>query len=162
MPPVPVRPKPFRTFDSFSEAVARPKTHPLRVKLDGYVDALSGSTLLDAAWTATQFAFHFSNGLWLEITLDEHDIYWSLLKSPPDFALDATSAPIHFDWGGEIGVRTENVPEYVTNRIGSEFTNLFVNDDFFYVYFRRRMILCFSTVFRTDTGEALLFISEDD
>ena len=162
MKPIPVYPKPLRTFDTAAEAFMRHETHPLRPKLDGVVETLNGTQLTKALWTDVQFAFRFSSGLWLNITLDEHDIYWLIEKVAPDALLDAPSKPQVFDWGGSIGVRTTDIPSLISNRIGSEFANLCVNDDSFYVYFRRKMILCFSTVFRTDTREPMLSVFEDD
>ena len=159
---IPVTPKRFRTFDTAAEAFSRPMTHPLRPKLDGYIEALAGTQLLDAKWSETQFLFHFSNGLSLDVTLDEHDICWSLEESSQRISTELPSLPICFDWGGSIGIRTEDVPRFVATRIGCDFVNLCVNDDYFYVYFRRKLILSFSTAFRTDTGEPLFYICEDE
>ena len=162
MKPIPVYPKPFRTFDTAAEAFMRPETHPLRPKLDGFIEALKGTQLTKALWTDVQFAFQFSNGLWLNIALDEHDIYWSVEKVTPDALLDVPPKPQVFDWGGSIGVRTTDISSLISGRIGGEFANLCVNDDFFYVYFRRKMILCFSVVFRADTHVPMLSVFEDD
>ncbi len=167
MNPIPVKSHPFRqTFDSFEHAVRHAMNHPLRPKAEADTDRLLETTLVDSYWSFNEFVLGFSNGQWLHIFVSESEVRWQLqdsqplLFTEPQFRIGAQ--PIQLDWKGAIGIQPMDPSDLVAKRIGAEVSQLFINDTGFFVYFRNHLVFEFYAAYRTDTGEDILYIIEDD
>jgi hypothetical protein len=52
--------------------------------------------------------------------------------------------------------------ELIQKRRGARFWQLFVNEIGLWVYLHGHLILCFNAIQRTDTGESILYVWEND
>lgn len=153
-----------RSYGSFEAALAGAMNHPLQPKAQSDGSKLLGSTFVDAFWTGSEFALGFSKGQWLHVFMANHHVRWILIGSKPNLLGDVQridSPPMLLEWttGGE-GLMDRS--SLIGARIGKEFVRLWVNEGGFYVYTKKQLILCFHAIFRTDTGEDLLYVTEDD
>lgn len=167
MEPIPVKPHPFRqTFDSFEHAITHAMSHPLRSMVDADAGRLRDTTLAGGFWSFSDFILEFSNNHWLHIFVSGTEVRWQLLESQPVLSAEPQfrigAPPIQLDWQGSIGVQPMNVSELVAKRIGADFKTLFINHTGFFVYFHGHLVFQFHAAYRTDTGEDMLYMIEDD
>lgn len=168
MPPrvVPVEPYPLReSYDTFEGAIAGPLRDSLQPKARADTARLLGSRVMGAWWTDTDCVIRFSNGLLLHVRVDLGGVSWELVDAPPELVESETErigAPaVTLRWP-VVGDRVMDRAELAAKRMGSEFEQLFVTSGTLLVYCRGQLIWWFSAVRRTDTGQPLLFITEDD
>ena len=167
MDPIPVKPHPFRqTFDSFQDAISHAMSHPLRPRAEADAAQLRGAALSDAYWSAADFVLAFSSSKWLHILVAADEVRWRVLDSEPVLRAEPQfrvgAPPIELDWGADLGVHVMDASALVAKRIGSELTNLFVNHSGFFAYFRGHLVFQLHSIYRTDTGEDMLYVVEDD
>jgi len=167
MESIPVKSHPYRqTFDSVEHAVRHAMSHPLQSRAASDAERLADTRLIDGYWSFSDFILGFSNKQWLHIFVSGTEVRWQLLDSQsvpsvePEFRIGAP--PIQLDWQGWIGVRPMNASELVAKRIGAELTKLFINHTGFFVYFRGHLVFEFHAAYRTETGEDMLYVVEDD
>ena len=155
-----------RTYDSFAAAIAGALRHPLQRKAQADADRLSGTTMVDACWTDTDFVIRWSNDLLLHVYVDGEDVAWNLTKVPPRLGegeLERVgSPPVVLDWPREVGRRIMDRSAQTARRRGSEFARLFVNEMAFLVYCRGHLIWWFAPVRRTDLDRPMLFVAEEE
>jgi hypothetical protein len=167
MTPIPVKGYPFeRTYASFEEAIAGAKAHPLQPKSQLDAERLKGTCLVDGYWTLSHFVLRFSNEMWLHVFVDSGLARWTLAEKPPllnEAEVERVGVPpIVLAWGGEIGDKPMDRSALLAKRRGADFTRLWVNECGFFVYTRKQLILIFHALYRTDTGEDVLYVTEDD
>ncbi len=167
MKPIPVKPHPYRqAFDSIEHTVRYAMGHPLQSKAAADAEKLGDTTLVDGCWSFKDFILGFSNSQWLHIFVSGTEVRWQLFDSQPVLSAEPQfrigAPPIQLDWQGWIGVRPMNSSELVAKRIGAEFTKLLINHTGFFVYFRGHLVFEFHAAYRTDTGEDMLYVIEDD
>jgi hypothetical protein len=165
MKSIPVDGHPFeRTYDSPEAAIAEADNHPLQSKARSDGLHLLGAILVDSYWTNSEFALGFSNGQWLHVFLDNHRVRWALGETKPCIlgtVEQVGSPPLKLDWG-IVGEELMDRSSLVSARFGKEFVRLWVNEIGLFVYTKGQLILRFGAIFRTDTGEDILYVTETD
>lgn len=167
MEPIPVKPHPFRqTFDTIDGAVAHAMNHPRRANAEADAAKLEDATLVNGYWSLADWLFEFSNGQWLHITVTDSCPTWQLSPEQPaiinSLPCRVGAKPVYLDWQNFIGVWPMDASELVAKRIGATLTKLFINHTGFFVYFRGHLVFQFHAAYRTDTGEDILYVIEDD
>ena len=167
MTPIPIKTYPLeRTYSSAEAAIAGAKAHPLQTQAKADSKRLEGTRLLDGYWTFKDFVLQFSNAKWLHIFTERSRVRWRVTETAPVFdeaVVEQVGAPpVVIAWGGELGDRPMDRSALVTQRGGTAFWNLWVNEGGLLVYTRGHPILYFHVLCRTDTGEDILFVDEDD
>jgi hypothetical protein len=167
MNPIPVKGYPIeRTYASAEEAIAGAEAHPLQPKAQLDAERLRGTCLVDGCWTLSHFVLRFSNEMWLHVFVDDGLARWTLAETPPllnEAELERVGAPpIVLAWGSEIGDKPMDRSALLAKRRGADFRRLWVNEGGFLVYTRKQLILVFHPLYRTDTGEDVLFVTEYD
>jgi hypothetical protein len=168
MIPLPVKAyPPERTYRSAAAAITGAKNHPLQLEAQAVTRQLEGTRIVGGAWTLGDFVINLSNGLWLHIFIKDGHVGWSLGENRPQLQGSKRetvgSPPVWLDWGGEIGCCTMDRSGLLARRIGAEFRLLFVNEGGIVVYTKhQKMVLLFHPLFRTDSREDILYVTEDD
>lgn len=156
---VPIESVPFASYDTFEGAIAGAKRHPKQAKAMRDGDLLAGHHFVNARCNLRQWVLEFSGSIWLRVFAESEDVDWQVTDELP--VIDAVAEPIVFEWqNGEKS--TVDCRELAAQRRWADFWQLWVNETGLFVYLRRKLILCFHTVKRRDTGEMLLFVCEDD
>ena len=165
MDPIPVEPFPFlKTYDSFRAAIDGANRHPLQQQAVSDTERLAGSSLANAWWSDSEFLLVFSSGQNLLVYLQSPEVQWKLYDSKPSVTLPHTigATPQTLRWPRDVGDHLMDCSELIEKRVGGEFTHLFVNEMGLWVYMRSHLILGFSAIRRTDTGQCILHVWEDD
>ena len=105
---IPVDSFPVRkSYSTIESAIAAAVSHPLQRKAQADSARLSGTTLLDACWTDTDFVILWSNELLLHIFLEREDVHWTVRKDSP--AINGSrreqgeSSPVVLRWPPPLG-----------------------------------------------------------
>ncbi len=142
--------------------------HPLQQLAKTDSERIGRTALVDATWSDSKFDLVYSSGCCLRVSASEPAVEWEVVESHDNLSNDIElprtlgSPPMMFCWPRIAGVRLMDCSELIEKRLGAEFTRLFVNEMGLWVYFRTHLILGFSAVRRTDTGECLLHVWEDE
>jgi hypothetical protein len=163
---IPVESYPLReSYDSFEGAIAGALNDPLQPKAKADTARLLGSRIEDAWWTDTDCVIRFSTGLLLHIRADTGAVSWDLVDFPPQFdesKPERIGAPtVLLRWSNEIA-GPMNRSELAAKRIGAEVEQLFVTTGTLLVYCRDQLIWWFMAVRQTETGQPILYVTEDD
>jgi hypothetical protein len=136
-------------YDTPEAAIAAAWNHPSQPKARHDAAAFSGRTFVDAWGDATEWVLEFSGGLWLRVFVDGTRVAWSVEHVKPQRIPGA--APIVVEWPSGNTSRADPAA-LAADRRGSGFGRFWVNEIGFHVYFRGKLMLCFSPARRRDTG----------
>lgn len=154
---------PLRSYDSINAAIEGAHNHPLQQRAMDDSQRLAGTSLLDAIWTERDFGLRFSNRLHLHVFARGRRVQWSIqhdldIEEPQRVG----ASPILLQWPDDVSDYVMDCSSMIAHRRGCRFTRLFVNEMGLWLYLHRRMILHFSAVRRTDTGEYILCVTESE
>jgi hypothetical protein len=161
--PIPIKGYPFPSYDTFEQAISASESDPRQAKARADADELKGAHLSDAAWTSREFWLTFDNGRCLYVFMARKTVCWRVMSSPPlldSSVLRIGAKPVVFDWGGEVGESTMDVSSLLASRLGAEFTQLYISIRLG-VHTYKHLSLDFYPCFRSDTGEDVLHVDEE-
>jgi hypothetical protein len=164
---IPVKPYPLeRSYATWDKAIQDAIDHPLQAQAQADGQSLSSTYLIDGYWTSCDFVLRFSNEIHLHTFVQNGLVRWMLSLSPPNLngiEVERVGAPaIVLDWGGAVGESPMDRSAMLVKRRGAEFSRLWVNEGGLLVYLRRQPILWFHAIYRTDTREDMLFVTEEE
>ena len=151
--------RPIEGYSSAEAAIAAAKGHPQqqRARADGAL--LAGQSFVGGRWSYSRWCLEFTGSLWVDITCRNDEVDWRVTHEAPAF--EASSEPFALRWpsGAESVI---DPAKLFADRVGAEFWQFWVNEVGFYVYLRRKLILCFHAVRRVEDGSCIFSVSEDD
>jgi hypothetical protein len=158
-----------RTSASAPEAVRLAKSHPPLSKARADEQCAVGGQLIDAFWTDTDFVIRLSTCRLLHIFVDPKNagshVNWQILDAEPIFAgaelMRVGTPPVRLKFP-RAGECIMDCSKMIAARRGGNVQRFFVSELGFYLYMPQQRILCFFSVFRTDTGENLLYVHEEE
>jgi hypothetical protein len=167
MDSIPIKSYPLeRSYSTWGKAIQGAINHPLQAQAQTDGQSLSGTYLIDGYWTPSEFVLRFSNEINLHTFVENGLVRWTLSSSPPNLngiEVERVGAPaIILDWGGVVGESEMDRSALLVKRRGAEFSRLWINEGGLLVYLRRHPILWFQAIYRTDTREDMLFVTEEE
>ncbi len=163
--PVDVR-KRMIDFGTPEEAIEACRNNPLSERVRSDSERLSGTTIEDGYWTEKDFAIKFSNGLWIHVYVETDTVKWVITDRRPALGSlgfeEIGADPVLLLWEGTGESSVLDRSSLLAQRIGKEFSDLFLNDIGLYLYTKKQRILTFNAIFRRDTGGEMLLVDEDD
>jgi hypothetical protein len=157
------------TFSSAEKAIQHAKSYPPLAKARADEQLVLGSQIINAFWSDTDFVTRFSNGRLLHVFVDPKEagrsVKWCILDSEPKLPnaeLRQVGSPAVILKFSRAGEYLMDCSMMITARRGKDVRQFFVNELGFYLYTPKQSILCFGSVFRTDTGDNLLYVHEED
>ena len=163
--PIPVEPYPLsKTYRSLGSAIRGSNIHPRQRQSLSDTEQLAGASLANAWWSDSDFVLSFSCGQYLHIYVKALEVGWKLLETKPAIVAPRTigATPLTLRWPRDVGDLPMDCSRLIVKRIGRQLTRLFVNEMGLWVYMESHRILVFSALKRTDTGQSILHVCEDE
>jgi hypothetical protein len=163
---IPVETYPLKkTYKTAEAAIEGAKNNPLQPMARADSDRLTGTSVVDACWTDTDFVIRFSNERFLHIWTCLEEVQWEVLECPPVLNKNEVqrvgAEPVVYCWQ-RLGDRVHDSSALTAKRRGAEFQRLFVNEGGLLVYLRGHLIWHFAAIRRTDLDQPILLVDEMD
>ncbi|MEZ6143023.1 MAG: hypothetical protein R3B84_20860 [Zavarzinella sp.] len=154
--------RPIEGYSSFNAAIASAKAHPRQGKARADGEMLASQSFVGGRASYSRWCLEFTGSLWIDIVAQNDEVEWRVTREGPVF--EYLSEPYALRWpsGAE---SVTNPARIFADRVGAPFWQLWVNEIGFYVYVRRKLILCFHPVRRVDSidnGSCVLSVFEDN
>jgi hypothetical protein len=156
--PVEIR-RPVEAYSSAGAAIAAAKGHPQQRKARADGTMLAGQSFVGGRASYSRWFLEFTGSLWVDIAARDDQVEWRVTHEPPVF--EHSSEPYALRWPSGDNSATDPAKLFA-DRVGAPFWQLWVNEGGFYVYLRRKLILCFHAVRRVEDGASVLCVCEDD
>src|SRR4051794_33057507 len=118
----------------------------------------AGHTFVGGRWSYARWCLEFSGPLWVDITCRDDEVDWRVVHDLPEFEPLAGQLAMRWPSGEESVIDPQKL---FAERVGAEFWQFWVNESGFYVYLRRKLILCFHAVRDVQSGQCVLAVAED-
>ena len=135
------------------------KRHPQqeRARADGAL--LSGQSFVGGYASYSRWSLEFTGSLWVDITARDHEVEWRVTHEPPVFVHSSEPYALRWPSGDESVI---DPTKLFADRVNAPFWQLWVNECGFFVYLRRKLILCFHAERHGEDGTSILYVCEDD
>ncbi|MGF1633887.1 MAG: hypothetical protein ACFCVE_08575 [Phycisphaerae bacterium] len=151
--------RPIKGYSSAEAAIAAAKGHPRQEKAQADEELLAGQLFVGGRASFSRWCLEFTGSLWVDIIAQDDEVDWRVTHEAPVF--EHLSEPYTLRWPSGADPVTDPARMFA-DRAGAPFWQLWVNELGFYVYLRRKLILCFHPVRRVDDGSCVLSVFEDD
>jgi hypothetical protein len=151
--------RPIKGYSSAAEAIASAKGNPRqpRAREDGKL--LAGQSFVGGRASYSRWCLEFTGSWHVDIECRDDEVEWNVTQNAPVF--EDLSEAYGLRWPS--GIESTIDPSALfASRAGAEFWQLWVNEAGFYVYLRRKLILCFHAVRNVDDRSCVLAVCEDD
>lgn len=151
--------RPIEGYLSFDAAIAAAKWHPRQEKARADGEMLAGQSFVGGRASFSRWSLEFTGLMWVDIVAQNDEVEWRVTREAPEF--EYLPEPYALRWPSGAEPVTDPTRMFA-DRVGAPFWQLWVNEVGFYVYVRRKPILCFHPVRRVDDGRWVLSVFEDD
>jgi hypothetical protein len=150
--------RPIKGYSSAAEAIAAAKGNPRQPKAREDGKLLAGQTFVGGRATYSRWCLEFTGSWYVDIEC-HGEVEWSVTQKRPDFVGLSETYALRWPSGTE---STIDPSALFASRAGADFWQLWVNEGGFYVYLRRKLILCFHAVRSVDDRSCILAVCEDE